>query len=65
MLDGRRPPIQIVEHTPGDVDRLTRLVVQEKHADRRDRYRIALLALRGLEKLEIAEILGVAKSTVE
>ena len=57
--------MQIVERTSGDIDRLSKLVGQEKHADRRDRYRIALLALRGREKLEIAQILGLAKSTVE
>jgi len=57
--------MQIVERTSGDIDRLSELVAQEKHADRRDRYRIALLALRGREKLEIAQILGLAKSTVE
>ncbi|HLO40628.1 MAG TPA: winged helix-turn-helix domain-containing protein [Phycisphaerales bacterium] len=57
--------MQIVERSVGDIDRLTELVAMEKHADRRDRYRIALLALRGREKLEIAEVLGVAKSTVE
>ncbi len=57
--------MRIAEHTPGDTDRLVELIASEKHADRRDRCRIALLALRGREKLEIAEILGLAKSTVE
>jgi transposase len=65
MLGGRRPPMQITEREPGDIDRLAKLIAREKHADRRDRYRIALLALRGREKLEISELLGVAKSTVE
>jgi len=57
--------MRIAEHTPGDLERLSVLIASEKHADRRDRCRIALLALRGREKLEIAELLGVAKSTVE
>jgi transposase len=57
--------MNIAEHTPGDTQRLIDLIAKEKHADRRDRYRIALLGLRGREKLEIAELLGVAKSTVE
>jgi len=57
--------MHIAEHTPGDTDRLSELIASEKQADRRDRYRIALLALRGREKLEIAEVLGIAKSTVE
>ncbi|MCK6478497.1 MAG: winged helix-turn-helix domain-containing protein [Phycisphaerales bacterium] len=57
--------MRIAEHTPGDIERLSELIASEKHADRRDRYRIALLALRGREKLEIAEVLGIAKSTVE
>lgn len=57
--------MQIVEREPGDTARLEELIAREKHADKRDRFRIALLALRGREKLEVAELLGVAKSTVE
>lgn len=57
--------MRIAEHTPGDMERLLERIASERHADRRDRCRIALLALRGREKLEIAEVLGVAKSTVE
>lgn len=57
--------MRISEREPGDVARLEELIAGEKHADKRDRYRVALLALRGREKLEIAELLGLAKSTVE
>lgn len=57
--------MHIAEHAPGDVERLSELITSERHADRRDRYRIALLALRGRGKLEIAEVLGIARSTVE
>lgn len=41
------------------------LIAREKHAHKRDRFRVALLALRGREKHEVAELLGVAMSTVE
>ena len=57
--------MRIIERAPGDVARLEQLIEGEKHADRRDRFRVALLALRGREKLEIAGLLGIAKSTVE
>lgn len=57
--------MQIVEREVGDMARLIGLIDREKDADRRDRLRIVLLALRGREKLEIAEFLGVARSTVE
>jgi transposase len=57
--------MRICEREPGDVARLEELIAGEKHADTRDRYRVALLALRGHEKLEIAALLGMAKSTVE
>ncbi len=57
--------MRISEREPGDVARLEELIACERHADKRDRYRVALLALRGHEKLEIAELLGMAKSTVE
>ncbi len=57
--------MQITERAPGDVEQLGRLIDGERRADRRDRLRVALLALQGFEKLQIAEILGVATSTVE
>ena len=57
--------MRISERESGDVARLEELIAGEKHADTRDRYRVALLALRGHEKLEIAALLGMAKSTVE
>lgn len=55
----------IRERMPGDLDRLARLIRRERDAKQRDRYRMVLLALRGEEKARIAELLGVAKSTVE
>lgn len=57
--------MRICEREPGDMARLEELIAGEKHADTRDRYRVALLALRGHEKLEVAALLGMAKSTVE
>ena len=40
--------MRIIERAPGDVARLEQLIEGEKHADRRDRFRVALLALRGV-----------------
>jgi len=57
--------MHVKERQPGDVDRLKELIRQERHAKQRDRYRIALLAVEGRAKLDIASILSVAKSTVE
>lgn len=57
--------MHVKEREPGDVQQLKRLIRQENNAKQRDRYRIALLAIEGREKLEIASTLSVAKSTVE
>ena len=57
--------MQLHEYRVGDIERLVRLVRREHNARQRDRFRMALLALRGREKLDIARTLGVAKSTVE
>ena len=57
--------MNVHECAEGDVGRLRELIRKTGNAKQRDRYRIALLAIEGREKLEIAEVLGVAKSTVE
>ncbi len=57
--------MQIVEREAGDMARLVGMIDGEDRADRRDRLRIVLLALKGREKREIADLLGVARSTVE
>ena len=57
--------MHIREREPADLSRLEGLIASERSADQRDRYSIALLALRGMEKEDIAALLGVAKSTVE
>jgi transposase len=57
--------MRITERIDGDRQRLEDLIHQEPRAQRRDRYRIVLLALQGREKQEIAELLSLGKSTVE
>jgi transposase len=61
----RRPAMDVKERERGDVGRLTLLIRAASHARQRDRYRIALWAIEGREKLDIARDLGVARSTVE
>lgn len=60
-----RPTMQVTERDAGDVQYLRRLIQRERNARLRDCYRMALLAIEGREKLEIASILGVANSTSE
>lgn len=57
--------MDVKERERGDIERLTGLIRATKSARQRDRYRIALWAIEGREKLDIAAALGVAKSTVE
>ncbi len=57
--------MHIREYEAGDAERLESLIARERDAGRRDHHRIALLALRGHPKREIAALLGVATSTVE
>ncbi len=57
--------MHVRERPPGDVERLRGLIRDEGKAKQRDRYRMALLAIEGKQELEIAELLGVAKATVE
>ena len=57
--------MHVHERELGDVRRLKGLIRKTTQGKQRDRYRMALLAIQGREKLEIAELLGVAKSTVE
>ena len=55
----------VKERATGDVARIEELIAAERSADQRDRYRIALLALRGWQKRQIAQLLGVSMRTVE
>jgi transposase len=57
--------MRVNERVSGDAGRVERMIAAEGRAKRRDRLRMVLLALRGMEKEEIARTLGVAKSTVE
>jgi transposase len=57
--------MDVTERVAGDTETLEALIRSEARAKQRDRYRMVLLALRGEEKLDIAKVLGVAKSTVE
>lgn len=57
--------MNVKEREPGDIERLERLIAEEAKAKQRDRYRMALLAVRGYTKKDIASILGVPTSVVE
>lgn len=57
--------MQVREREAGDRERLQELVGVERDAKQRDRYRIALLALRGWEAEEIAEAMCSNRRTVQ
>jgi transposase len=57
--------MNVKEREPGDVVRLESLIGAERKAKQRDRLRMALLAIRGEKKKDIARLLGVAMSVVE
>ena len=49
----------------GDVRRLEALIRTERNALRRDRYRAVLLALRGKQAVQIVEVLGRSRRSVQ
>jgi transposase len=57
--------MKVKERDPWDVERLEDLITAEHKAKQRDRLRIALLAIRGEKKKDIAKLLGVPTSVVE
>ena len=57
--------MDVREREARDVQRLGELIRREENGKQRDRFRMVLLALAGEQKLRIASLLGVAKSTVE
>lgn len=57
--------MNVKEREPGDIQRLEALIAAETKAKQRDRYRMALLAVRGKKKKDIAELLGAPTSVVE
>lgn len=57
--------MDVRERVAGDLARLEEWIAAEASAKQRDRFRMVLLALRGMKKKEIAQLLGVPKSVVE
>lgn len=57
--------MKVIERESGDAGVLEGLIAAEQKATQRDRYRMALLAIRGTKKKEIAGLLGVPTSVVE
>lgn len=57
--------MDVAEHEVGDVARLESMVAAEPAAKQRDRYRMALLAVRGWEAIDIAVALGSSRRTVQ
>jgi transposase len=65
MVPARRPAMNVHERVDGDGDRLEALVAAERDAKQRDRYRIALLAIKGWEAVDIAHALSSNRRTVQ
>lgn len=57
--------MDVTEYEAGDVQRLEELIDEERNAKQRDRYRMALLAVRGWEANDIAEALCSNRRTVQ
>ena len=57
--------MRVNERQPGDIARLEALIAAEPRAKQRDRCRMALMAIRGHKKKDIAALLGVPTSVVE
>jgi len=57
--------MNVTEREPGDVGQLEDLIAAEQKAKQRDRYRMALLAIRGEKKKDIAKLLSAPTSVVE
>jgi transposase len=57
--------MNVREREPGDASKLERLIESEPAAKQRDRYRMALWAIRGMEAEEIAGLLGSNRRTVQ
>ena len=57
--------MDITEREAGDVQRLEELIDEEQNAKQRDRYRMALLAVRGWEANDLAEALSSNRRTVQ
>lgn len=57
--------MEVREREAGDAERLEALIASERGARQRDRFRMALLALRGWEAPEIAGALSSNRRTVQ
>lgn len=57
--------MEVRERETGDAERLEALIAAERGAKQRDRFRMALLALRGWEATEIAGALSSNRRTVQ
>jgi transposase len=57
--------MKVSEREVGDVAELTRRTKSERRALQRDRYRATLLALEGKEAVEIAQMLGRSRRSVQ
>ncbi|MCC6321481.1 MAG: winged helix-turn-helix domain-containing protein [Phycisphaerales bacterium] len=57
--------MRVKEREPGDLNRLEALIAAEPTAKQRERYRMALLAIHGHTKKQIARVLGAPMSVVE
>ena len=62
---GKEADLNVHELESGDEALLAEMIAREVRSKQRDRLRMVQLALRGHEKQEIAELLGVPKSVVE
>jgi transposase len=57
--------MQIQERSAGDVQELTRLTRAERAAEQRDRYRVVVLAIEGVETKEIQKQLARSRGFVQ
>lgn len=57
--------MDVHEREPGDLAELTRLIESEPCAKQRDRYRMALWAIKGMQAEQIAELLSSNRRTVQ
>lgn len=57
--------MDVKEREPGDIQKLKKLIVAERDAEQRDRYRIALFALEGWDAPRIAEVLSSNRRSVQ
>lgn len=57
--------MRVNEREAGDVARLEALIASERDGRQRDRWRMVVLAIKGWEAVEIAEVLSSSRRTVQ